>query len=108
MSELTQDELVELVHQYYAKGFPAEEDDHSQALLAYQRTPEHERWRLCWERALAWDEWRTLLKDLPRAFPGQGIGVGTQQFASACLRCFVCRKEVQFQGGASLRALLSP
>jgi hypothetical protein len=98
MSELIQDELVGLVHQHYSKGFPVEADDHSQALLSYQRAPEHERWRSCWDRALAWDKWRTLLKELPRALPGWGIGVGTQPFASACLRCFVYRKEVQSQG----------
>ncbi|WP_143101260.1 hypothetical protein [Stigmatella aurantiaca] len=90
--------LKALVHQYYAKGFPAEEDDYSQPLLVYQRTPEHQRWRACWEKALAWNEWRTLLKELPRAFPGDGVGAGTQPFASACLRCFVYRKEVQPRG----------
>lgn len=93
MSELTQEALVQIAHQYYPVGFPVEQDDYSQPLLAYQRTPQHQRWRMAWERALAWEQWRTLLKELPLSFPSYTVGVGTQPFGSACLRCFIYRKE---------------
>jgi hypothetical protein len=39
-----------------------------------------------------------LVQGTAASVPRQGIGVGTQRFASACLRCFVYRKEVQSQG----------
>jgi hypothetical protein len=93
MSELTQDALVQVVRQYYPAGFPVEEDDYSQPLLAHQRTPEHQRWRLAWEQALHWEQWSALVEELPSSFPGGSVGVGTQPFASACLRCFVYRKK---------------
>jgi hypothetical protein len=93
MSELTQEALVQIAHQHYPTGFPVEKDDYSQPLLAHQRTPEHQRWRMAWERALAWEEWRTLIRELPLSFSSYAVGVGTQPFGSACLRCFVYRKE---------------
>jgi hypothetical protein len=93
MSELTQEALVQVVRQYYPSGFPVEQDDYSQPLLANQRTPEHQRWRAAWESALAWEQWRTLMGELPKVFPRHSVGAGTQPFASACLRCFVYRKE---------------
>jgi hypothetical protein len=34
-----------------------------------------------------------LIRELPLSFPSYEVGVGTQPFGSACLRCFVYRKE---------------
>jgi hypothetical protein len=93
MSELTRESLVGIARQFYPAGFPAEAEDLSEPVPAYQRTPEHERFMAAWEKALAWPEWKKLMKELPHAFPGMGVGSGTQPFVSACLRCFVYRVE---------------
>lgn len=93
MSELTRESLVGIARQFYPAGFPAEAEDQSEPVPAYQRTHEHERFMAAWEKALAWPEWKKLMKELPHAFPGMGVGSGTQPFVSACLRCFVYRVE---------------
>jgi hypothetical protein len=42
-----------------------------------------------WDAALTGAEWKTLMKELKRAFPGKGFGSGTQPYVSACMRCFL-------------------
>ncbi|MBN1205899.1 MAG: hypothetical protein JXB05_13365 [Myxococcaceae bacterium] len=93
MNDLTRASLVGIARHFYPAGFPVEEEDLSAPTPAHQRTPEHERFMAAWEKALAWPEWKTLMKELPRAFPGLGVGGGTQPFVSACMRCFVYRAE---------------
>ncbi len=93
MDGLTREALVGIARQFYPAGYPVEQDELSEPVPAYQRTYEHERFIAAWEKALAWPEWKKLMKELPRAFPGMGVGGGTQPFVSACLRCFVYRAE---------------
>jgi hypothetical protein len=93
MTEVTQESLVGIARQYYPAGFPVEDEDLSLAVPTHQRTPEHERFMAAWEKAQHWPEWKILMQELPGAFPGYGIGGGTQPFVSACMRCFVYRAE---------------
>jgi hypothetical protein len=93
MNEVTHESLVGIARQYYPAGFPVEQEDLSEAVPAHHRTPEHERFMAAWEKAQHWPEWKHLMKELPAAFPGYGIGRGTQPFVSACTRCFVYREE---------------
>jgi len=41
MNEFTRESLVQVVHHYYPVGFPPEEDNYDEPLLAFQRTLEH-------------------------------------------------------------------
>lgn len=94
MTEATKDSLTKLVRQYYPAGFPVENDDLSEPLPAHQRTPEHSRFMTAWDNALGGNEWKHLMRELKRAFPGEGIGNGTQPYVSACMRCFTYRTEL--------------
>jgi hypothetical protein len=89
MTDLSEADLVQLARQYYSAGFPVSTDDHSQDLLAYQRSPEHERWRAAWGRAMAWKEWDVLLSELETAFPNLVSADCTQPWMTACRRCCV-------------------
>lgn len=93
MTDVTQASLIELARQYYPTGFPVEEDDLSESVPAHQRTPEHERFMAAWDKALNGPEWKNFMGELKRAFPGEGIGGGTQPYVSACMRCFLYRTE---------------
>jgi hypothetical protein len=99
MSELTQEELVRIVQQFYPQGFPPEEDDASETPPAHQRTPEHQRFMAAWERALQWEQWGTLMDELWATFPKHRLGGGTQPFVSACLRCQIYKAESLPEGG---------
>lgn len=89
MTDLSEAGLIQLARQYYPAGFHVSTDDHSQDLLAYQRTPEHERWRAAWSRAMAWKEWDALIEELETAFPGLVNADCTQPWMTACRRCCV-------------------
>lgn len=93
MIEVTRESLIELARQYYPSGFPVEEDDLTESVPAHQRTPEHARFMEAWDRVLNGTEWKSLMQELKRAFPGEGIGNGTQPYVSACMRCFLYRTE---------------
>ncbi|MFP2931403.1 hypothetical protein ACLESO_40700 [Pyxidicoccus sp. 3LG] len=93
MTEATQESLVALARQYYPAGFPVEKDDFTEDLPAHQRTPEHARFMAAWDKALSWNEWKTLMQELKRSLPGENIGGGTQPYVSACMRCFLYRAE---------------
>jgi hypothetical protein len=93
MTEVTQEALVELARQYYPTGFPVAEDDLTEAVPAHQLTPEHARFMVAWDKALNGAEWKYLMRELKHAFPGEGIGGGTQPYVSACMRCFIYRTE---------------
>lgn len=101
MSELTRDALVAMARQFYPSGFPVDQDDYSQPLLAHQRTPEHGRWRAAWEKALKWEQWDQLLDALETAFPENGARDATQPWHSACRRCCVYVK-VPLEGGGQV------
>ncbi len=101
MTEITQNFLVEVARQYYPAGFPVAEDNLAEPVPAYQRTPEHARFMAAWDKALTGTEWKTLMRELKRAFPGAGIGGGTQPYVSACMRCFLYRAE-PLPGGEQL------
>lgn len=102
MTELTQEELIDIAHRYYPSGFPVEKDDYSQPLLAHQRTPEHERWRAAWKEALAWKQWDALLERLETAFPTAGAGEATQPWHSACRRCCLYVERPHPDGGQTV------
>jgi hypothetical protein len=98
MSDVTQEELVRIAHQYYPRGFPPEEDDPREPTPAHHRTPEHQRFMAAWEHALRWEAWGTFMEELRSTFPNYGIGGGTQPFVSACLRCQIYKTEPQRDG----------
>ncbi|WP_324994401.1 hypothetical protein [Hyalangium sp.] len=79
-----------------------EEDDYSQPLLAHQRTPEHERWRSAWKKALAWEQWDQVLAAVESAFPENGVRDATQPWHSACRRCCLYVKEALPAGGQTV------
>jgi hypothetical protein len=98
MSDLTQEELVRLAHQFYPRGFPPEGDDLSEPTPAHQCPPEQQRFMAVWERALQWEQWGTLTEELRATFPDHGIGGGTQPLVSACLRCQIYKVASQPDG----------
>jgi hypothetical protein len=87
MMDSTEQSLVQLARHYYPAGFSVTTDDYSQELHPYQRTPEYARWREAWERAMAWPEWSSLLKELRASF--KPVGDGTQPWVAACRRCCI-------------------
>src|SRR5437868_3979846 len=99
MSEFTKEALLGIARQHYPSGFPVEQDDYREPLLAHQRTPEHERWRAAWKKALAWEQWERLLAALEAEFPENGARDATQPWHSACRRCCVYVKESLAAGG---------
>ncbi|MFP2904259.1 hypothetical protein ACLESD_04115 [Pyxidicoccus sp. 3LFB2] len=101
MTEMTLESFVEFARKYYPTGFPEEEEDLTEPVPAHQRTPEHARFMAAWDKALSGTEWKSLLKELKRAFPSEGVGSGTQPYVSACMRCFLYRTE-PLPGGAQL------
>ncbi|ADO67903.1 hypothetical protein [Stigmatella aurantiaca] len=98
MSGFTRESLIDIARHYYPAGFPIEEDDYRQPLLAHQRTPEHERWRSAWGKALKWERWDSLLAAGQSAFSWGDIRDATQAWHSACRRCCVCIKELLPEG----------
>lgn len=86
---MTREELIRIAHDYYPKGFPPEQDDYTQRPLAFQRTPEFQRWSEAWKRAMAWEQWATLHERLQEVYPGHLIGGGTTPWMSACRRCYI-------------------
>lgn len=93
MTEGSQESLIELAQRYYPTGFPVEVDDLAEPVPAHQRTPEHARFMAAWDKALNGTDWKNLMEGLKRAFPGEGIGNGTQPYVSACMRWFLYRTE---------------
>jgi hypothetical protein len=89
MSELTREALISIARTFYPTGFPVEKDDYSQPLLAHQQTPEHERWREAWKKALNWEPWDHLLDTLEATFPEGSVSDATQPWHSACRRCCI-------------------
>ena len=89
MSGLTREALIGIARNFYPAGFPAEKDDYSQPLLPHQQTPEHERWRAAWKKALAWEQWNHLLDTLEATFPEGDVSDATQPWHSACRRCCI-------------------
>lgn len=98
MSDLTQEDLVRIAHQFYPRGFPPEDDDLSELTPAHQRTPEHQRFMAAWERALHWEKWGAFMDELRTRFPEHAIGGGTQPFVSACLRCQIYKAQPAADG----------
>jgi hypothetical protein len=89
MSVLTREALISIARSFYPVGFPVEKDDYSQPLLAHQQTPEHERWREAWKKALAWERWDHLLDTLEVTFSEGSVSDATQPWHSACRRCCI-------------------
>lgn len=80
--------LIQIAREHYPAGFPITTDDHSQDSHPYQRTPEYDRWRGAWDRAMAWPQWTALLKEM-RAVFGPRTADCTQPWGTACRRCCV-------------------
>lgn len=91
--------LLAIARQHYPSGFPVEQDDYRQPLLAHQRTSEHDRWRAAWKKALAWEQWDQLLAAVEAAFPENGARDATQPWHSACRRCCLYVRESFPAGG---------
>ncbi|HYO73054.1 MAG TPA: hypothetical protein VEU33_44030 [Archangium sp.] len=80
-------ELIRIARRFYPTGFPSWEDDLDEPVLAYQRTPEHQRWEAAWEEALRWTHWASLMNDLRAAFPDSKMGSLTPAYHAACRFC---------------------
>jgi len=80
-------ELIRLARRFYPTGFPSWEEDHDEPVLAYQRTPEHQRWEAAWENALRWKQWAPLMDALRAAFPDSKMGSLTPAYHTACRFC---------------------
>jgi hypothetical protein len=85
MNELTEQELVQLVHRYYPTGSFVASDSYTQNVPPYTRTPEYQRWMAAWKRAMDWKEWELLLEELDTTL--DGVGDVTQPSMAACRRC---------------------
>jgi hypothetical protein len=100
MNALTQESLVRIAHHYYPVGFPPEEDNYDEPLLAFQRTLEHQRWRAAWRKALDdWKEWADFLEHLQAVFPEYDVWDVTQPWMAACVRCCVYLETSLPEGG---------
>jgi hypothetical protein len=89
MEELTEAGLLHLARQYYPTGFPVEKDEYlPNGRLPYQCTLEHARWRAAWDKAMAWPEWKELLRQMQVPF-GNEYADCTQPWGAACRRCCV-------------------
>jgi len=84
----TEAALIQIARDFYPTGFPITTDDYSQELHPYQRTPEYERWRAAWGRAMAWPQWSALRSEM-RALFGDQTADCTQPWGTACRRCCV-------------------
>jgi hypothetical protein len=80
-------ELIRVARDFYPAGFPPWEDDHDEPVLAYQRTPEYQRWEAAWEVALRWRHWASLMAELRAAFPDGKMGSLTPAYHAACRIC---------------------
>lgn len=98
MSELIREELIRVAHRFYPTGFPVEQDDYSQPLLAHQRSPEHERWRAAWKQALEWEPWARLLTALEATVSPEDVRDATQPWHSACRRCCIYVRQARPDG----------
>ena len=89
MEELTEAGLVQFARQYYPTGFPVEKDEYlPDGRLPYQHTPEYARSQAAWAKALAWPEWKELLRQMHGPF-GNNYADCTQPWGGACRRCCV-------------------
>ncbi|HEX5750182.1 MAG TPA: hypothetical protein VFZ09_28385 [Archangium sp.] len=55
---------MRIARRFYPSGFPSWEDDPDEPVLAYQRTPGHQRWEAAWGEALRWTHWASLMDAL--------------------------------------------
>jgi ribosome modulation factor len=87
MKDLTEARLIQITRHFYPTGYPVTTDDYSQELHPYQRTPEYSRWLEAWNKAMAWPEWKTLIREMRLSVPN--CGDCTQPRGAACRRCCV-------------------
>ncbi|PTL83757.1 hypothetical protein DAT35_09790 [Vitiosangium sp. GDMCC 1.1324] len=92
-------ELSRIAHYFYPFGFPLDEDDDQEPEPAYQRTPEFLRWQDAWEKAMAWKEWKTFIRETRADFTGQDFRDATAPYHSACRCCCVYLKRPLPEGG---------
>jgi hypothetical protein len=85
MNDLTEQDLVQLVHRYYPLGPFSPGDSFTKEPPAYTRTPQHQQWMLAWKRAMEWPEWDALLDELDTQLGG--VGDVSQPSMAACRRC---------------------
>ncbi len=93
MSVFTQEELLQVARRFYPRGYPIETDDHSESLLAYQRTPEYARWEAAWDKAMSWEECDTLIHEVLAAFPTCHAGRFSQPRQASCIYCILSQAE---------------
>lgn len=81
MSDVTAEELLSLLHEYYPTG-PAEKAD------APASGPEFQRWRDVWHKALEETRpWSAVFQGLRPLFPGQEVATLTQPYHASCFVC---------------------
>lgn len=96
-------ELSQIARHYYPAGYPVWEDDDEEPVLAYQRTPEYQRWREL--RQKTWDDWKQwddFLEGLRSALPGHDLMDVTYPSADACSRVCLYLREPLPDGGRLL------
>ncbi|HYH96716.1 hypothetical protein [Hyalangium sp.] len=91
MTDLTEQELIRIVHRYYPTGSFAVSDSYTQEVPPYTRTAEHQRWMEAWKQAMEWPAWDSLLEELDIALGSAGDV--TQPYMAACRRCSRSEKQ---------------
>lgn len=93
-------ELIQIARHYYPAGYPVWEDDDEEPILAYQRTPEYQRWSEL--RQKTWDDWKQwndFVDGLRSALPGHDLMDVTYPSADACSRVCLYLREPLPDGG---------
>jgi hypothetical protein len=93
-------ELIQVARHYYPAGYPVWEDDDEEPVLAYQRTPEYQRWHELLQKARDdWKQWDDFLDGLRSALPGHDLRDVTYPLADACSRICLYLREPLPDGG---------
>ncbi|PTL77013.1 hypothetical protein [Vitiosangium sp. GDMCC 1.1324] len=93
-------ELIRIAWHYYPAGYPVWEDDDEEPVLAYQRTPEYQRWSAIRQKTWDdWKEWEDFLESVRAVFPGHVIRDVTYPSTDACSRCCLYLEEPLPDGG---------
>jgi hypothetical protein len=94
MPDVTLQQLLHSIRQYYPAGFPHELDPHTQTPPPYQLTPEFQRWQAAWTRFIEEEPqpWERILEGLETELPGHEFGGHTPAYHSACYFALLYRR----------------